>query len=85
MAYNSTRLFFSHMSLYVDQLDGALLQAAGQMQIPPIPQSALEKDPRPGPLFEGNPVAEGTTRRGTATPVHRPQDPRVPHTARRGA
>ena len=28
-----------------------------------------------GPLFEGNPVAEGTTRRGTATPVHRPQRP----------
>ena len=24
-------------------------------------------------LFEGNPVGEGTTRRGTATPVHRPQ------------
>ena len=22
-----------------------------------------------GPLFEGNPVGEGTTRRGTATPV----------------
>ena len=35
---------------------------------PPIPRSALEKDPRPGPLFEGNPVAEGTTRRGTASP-----------------
>ena len=30
---------------------------------------------RPGPLFEGNPMAEGTTRRGTATPVHRPQRP----------
>ena len=29
----------------------------------------------PGPLFEGNPVGEGTTRRGTATPVHRPQRP----------
>ena len=26
---------------------------------PPIPRSALEKDPRPGPLFEGNPVGEG--------------------------
>ena len=26
--------------------------------------------PRPGPLFEGNSVGEGTTRRGTATPVH---------------
>ena len=26
---------------------------------PPIPRSALEKDPRPGPLFEGNPMGEG--------------------------
>ena len=26
-------------------------------------------------LVEGNPVGEGTTRRGTATPVHRPQRP----------
>ena len=26
-------------------------------------------------LFEGNPVGEGTTRRGTATPGHRPQRP----------
>ena len=42
---------------------------------PPIPRSALEKDPRPGPLFEGNPVGEGTTRRGTATTGHRPQRP----------
>ena len=25
---------------------------------PPIPGSALEKDPRPGPLFEGNPVGD---------------------------
>ena len=41
----------------------------------PFPWSALEKDPRPGPLFEVNPVGEGTTRRGTATPVHRPQRP----------
>ena len=36
-------------------------------QTPPIPLSALEKDPRPGPLFEGNPVGEGTTR---MEPVH---------------
>ena len=27
-------------------------------------EDPLEKDPRPGPLFEGNPVGEGTTRRG---------------------
>ena len=33
-----------------------------------------------------NPVGEGTTRRGTATPVHRPQRPAgSTHTARRGA
>ena len=25
---------------------------------PPIPRSALEKDPRPEPLFEGNPVGD---------------------------
>ena len=41
----------------------------------PIPRSALEKDPRPGPLFEGSPGGEGTTRRGSATPVHRLQRP----------
>ena len=35
----------------------------------------LQLQHQPGPLFEGNPVAEGTTRRGTATPVHRPQRP----------
>ena len=29
----------------------------------------------PGHLFEGNPVDEGTTRRGTDTPVHRPEKP----------
>ena len=44
-------------------------------QMPPIPRSAFEKDPRPGPHFEGNPVGEGTTRRGTDTPVHHPQIP----------
>ena len=26
----------------------------------PMPRSALEKALRPGPLFEGNPVGEGT-------------------------
>ena len=31
------------------------------------------------------PDSEGTTRRGTATPVLVRKDPRVPHTARRGA
>ena len=29
----------------------------------------------PGHLFEGNPVSEGTTRRGTDTPVHHPEKP----------
>ena len=42
---------------------------------PPIPRSAFEKDPKPGPNFEGNPVGEGTTRRGTDTPVHHPERP----------
>ena len=31
-----------------------------------------EKNPMPRHLFEGNPVDEGTTRRGTDTPVTRP-------------
>ena len=42
---------------------------------PSIPRSAFEKDPRPGHVFEGNPVGEGTTRRGTDTPVHHPENP----------
>ena len=29
----------------------------------------------PGHLFEGNPVGEGTARRGTDTTVHRPEKP----------
>ena len=41
----------------------------------PISLSALEKNPRPGHLFEGKPVGEGTTRRGTVTVVHRPETP----------
>ena len=41
----------------------------------PISRSALEKNPRSGHLYEGNPVDEGTTRRGTDTPVHRPEKP----------
>ena len=52
---------------------------------PPIPRSALEKDPRPGPLFEGNPVGEGTTKGALPPPCIVRKDPRVPHTARRGA
>ena len=31
----------------------------------------------PGHLFEGHPVSEGTIRRGTDTPVHRPETPVV--------
>ena len=41
----------------------------------PISLSALEKNPRPGHLFEGNPVGESPTRRGTVTVVHRPETP----------
>ena len=35
----------------------------------PISWSAIDKIPMPGHLFEGNPVDEGTKRRGTDTPV----------------
>ena len=41
----------------------------------PDSQVHLEKDPMPGHLFEGNPVDEGTTRRGTDTPVNRLEKP----------
>ena len=34
---------------------------------PPIPRCALEKDPRPGPLFEGNPVGPYMTTGKTIT------------------
>ena len=49
--------------------------------VPPSPSPTeskrlfYKKDPRPGPLFEGNPVGEGTTRRATDTPVSRPEKP----------
>ena len=52
---------------------------------PPIPRSALEKDPRPGPLFEGNPVGEAQHDGALPPPCIVRKDPRVPHTARRGA
>ena len=35
-------------------------------QTPPIPRSALEKEPSPGPLFEGNPVGEGRSEEHTS-------------------
>ena len=39
----------------------------------------------PGHLFEGNPVREGTTRRGTANPVHHPEKPaESTHSSTRG-
>ena len=54
-------------------------------RMPPIPQSALEKDPRPGPLFEGNPVGEGTDLSSTDIPVHRPETPAgFTHSSTRG-
>ena len=38
-----------------------------------------------GHLFEGNPVGEGTTRRGTDTPVHHPETPVCStHSSKRG-
>ena len=39
------------------------------------PQGAKELKRSVSDGVEGNPVGEGTTRRGTATPVHRPQRP----------
>ena len=41
----------------------------------PISQSTLDKNPMPGHLFKGNPVGEVTIRRGTDTPVRRPEKP----------
>ena len=39
----------------------------------PNSKSDLDKNPRAGHLFEGNAVDEGTTRRGTEIPMHRPE------------
>ena len=41
----------------------------GYLQKIPWPQQTLV-NPMPGHLFEGNPVGEGTKRRGTDTPMH---------------
>ena len=41
----------------------------------PIFWSALDKNLEPGHLFECNPVDEATTRRGTDTPMHHPENP----------
>ena len=50
-----------------------------------ISWSTLEKNPLHGHLFEGNPVGEDTTRRGTDTPVHRPETPvGSTHSSKRG-
>ena len=50
-------------------LPGLRAKASGKALCDSAGFRALEKDPSPGLLFEGNPVGEGTTRRGTATPV----------------
>ena len=51
----------------------------------PISRSALDQDLMPGDLFEGSPVGEGTTRRDTVTPVHRPETPAgATHSSTRG-
>ena len=50
-----------------------------------ISRSTLEKNPLHGHLFEGNPVGDGTTRRGTDTPVHCPETPvGSTHSSKRG-
>ena len=50
-----------------------------------ISLSALDKISKPGHLFECNPVDEVTTQMGTDTPVHCPEKPQVPNTARQVA
>ena len=47
----------------------------------PIPWSTFDQNQTPGHLFEGKPVDEGTTRRGTDTPCIFRKNPQVPHTA----
>ena len=62
---DTTRRLHFHFSLScIGEGNGNPLQYSclDTCQVPPIPRSAFEKDPRPGPLFEGNPVGEGTTR-----------------------
>ena len=41
----------------------------------PISRSTLDKNSITRHVLEGNPVNEGTTRRGTDTPVHHPEEP----------
>ena len=41
----------------------------------PISRSVLDKNLMPGHLLEGNPVDEGTTRRGPVSTVHHPEKP----------
>ena len=50
-------------------MDGATCQTT------PISRYALDKNPMPGQLFEGKPVGEGTTRRGSDTPMNRLEKP----------
>ena len=65
--------YFGHFMQRVNSLEKTLMLGGIRGRRRRGPRSALEKDPRPGPLFEGNPVGEGTTRTGTANPVHHPQ------------
>ena len=46
-----------------------------------LTRSALEKDPRPGPLFEGNPVGEGegSAETGRSGPSARENGRRLPN------
>ena len=55
--------------LETSHVDGATCQTT------PISRYALDKNPMPGQLFEGKPVGEGTTRRGTDTPMNRLEKP----------
>ena len=46
---------------------------------PPIPRSALEKDPRPGPLFEATLWGKAQEEGVRPPPCIVRKDPRVPH------
>ena len=48
-------------------------------------QGGSKPGPDDGPLFEGNPVGEGTARSGTDTPVHRPETTAMDREAWRAA
>ena len=65
-----------HITLFLSSLQTLISQQNGRCQHSSFQTSQFDKLKRLiRRLFEGNPVGEGTTRRGTATPVHHPGKP----------